>query len=111
MRKIPLLTPCIETDDPARPGEAVPYAELILARVRSPAQGLSIEQIELALAVVAALRRARAGGLDHLLLEEPAWAYLRGRVNEGGWGLVDPLIPAFVRAVNEAPVVPVREAG
>jgi hypothetical protein len=109
MRKIPLLTPRIETDD-GSPGQLVPYADLILARVRTTTNGLTVEQIESALAVVSAVRKAKAAGADCVLLEEPSWAYLAEKVSEGGWALVDPLIPSFVRAVRVAETVDVVEA-
>lgn len=111
MRRIDLLTPRTQTDTTVEQGQPIPYADLILSRARLPTErGLTIEQIEQALQVVSAVKAAVAARADHVLLEETAWNYLRGRVSEGGWVLVDPLIPAFVRAVQNAPQVEVKAA-
>lgn len=110
MRSIALFTMPADLDGPLPEGAIAPtfsFARLITELMRhAPRGGLPLPDLEQALGVIAAVRKAEADKTA-LLLEEAQWQYLLRRVNEGEWALVDPVIPALVRAIREAPQVDV----
>lgn len=101
MRRIPLKTPHATTDD-GTPGAEFPYAELMTMVLRAAPQGMSLDEMEIAVGAIAAVRKAKEANAAEVVLEEAQFAHLHSKVQAFRWGIADPAIIEFARDVATA---------
>jgi hypothetical protein len=103
MRSIPLRVVEVVPFGASAP-EPFKYADAILGVLSHPhaERGMNLTEMQQAVSIIGAVKKADADGADAVYLEEADWAYLQQRVAETKWRMVDPAIVAFGEAIRTA---------
>jgi len=102
MRRIPLKE--IPHLDPFGQPMAEPlrYKTSILALAKAPSGGVSLEEMDLALSIEAAIAAAEAHGAEFVALEEPQYAYLANQVRNNRFPFASQAFATLARDILEA---------
>lgn len=95
LRRVPLKI--VEFSGPA--GQKLPdlsYSEALVLIAKAPQGGLAGDEIDVALAIEAAVAAAVEAGRDAVLLEDAQWAWLVERVKANRWPFASPVFKALI---------------
>ena len=106
-RKIELKTVAMELREEQKEADVLDYRKLLTEVMRVQQQGMSFEDMEIAVRVIGDLKRANGA----VLIQESDYEYLWKRVQALRPLVADPALLEFRNAVRDAPKVVVEAKG